>query len=95
MKEILDKLESIEMLLLSNKSVLSFKEAARYLGLSESYLYHLCSDKEIPHYKRGRLTFFKKTDLDDWALGEKVSSNNEISIQAYKIKEVSRKRCEA
>ena len=38
-----------------------------YIGVSESMLYKLTSNKEIPHYKpRGKMLYFAKEELDAW-----------------------------
>ena len=46
--------------------LLSFKEAADYLGCSHSFLYKLTGANLIPCYKpRGRIYFFKH-EIADW-----------------------------
>ena len=82
-KLIIEKLESIEKMLtvqtLVKKEVLSFKEAAVYVGLSHSYLYHLTSRNKIPAYKPndGKL-FFKRMDLYNWMLSKRKTCSCEI-----------------
>lgn len=40
-----------------------------YIGVSESLLYKLTANKEIPHYKpRGKMLYFAKEELDEWLL---------------------------
>lgn len=46
---------------------LNAEEAAAFLGLKKSYLYHLTCSRKIPHFKYGgRLILFKRTDLETW-----------------------------
>ena len=46
---------------------LDAKEAAAFLGLEKSYLYHLTSSKKIPYIKYGgRLILFSRTALEAW-----------------------------
>ena len=34
---------------------------------------------EIPHYKRGVKTYFRKSELTDWQLDTRIPSNAELS----------------
>ena len=53
----------------TTKKVFTFQEACMYIGVSESMLYKLTSNKEIPHYKpRGKMLYFAKEELDAWLL---------------------------
>lgn len=65
------------------KDVLTSDEAARYMGISKSYLYKLTMRGEIPHYKpMGKMCYFNRTELEDWLQRNRVSSDIEISQQA-------------
>ena len=62
-----ERLRNIETLLLSQKTVLNFDEAASYTGLSKSYLYKLTSTAQIPHFKPlGKYIYFNKAEVDAW-----------------------------
>jgi len=52
--------------------LISFKEAANYLGIKRSTLYKYTSSRKIPHVKVGRLVKFQREDLDDWIGKHKV-----------------------
>lgn len=55
--------------LLSQKTVLTFGEAARYTGFSRSYLYKLTHLQKIPCSKpAGKMLFFDRAELDNWLL---------------------------
>lgn len=59
---------------IQNKPMLSFKEAAAYLGVTTSTLYKHTSSRTIPHYKpNGKLVCFRKVDLDAWLESNRVS----------------------
>jgi excisionase family DNA binding protein len=66
----------------AHKEVLNATEAAKYLSLSQAYLYRLTSARQIPHYKPGKKLYFKRSELDDWMLRNKQESENELDEQA-------------
>ena len=77
------RLNKIEDLLLSQKTVLNFDEVAEYTGLSKSYLYKLTSTGGIPHYKpTGKKIYFDKKEIDEWLLRNKKLSHDEIDNKA-------------
>ena len=53
---------------------LGIEQAAAFLGLSQSYLYRLTSERRIPHYKSrgGKRVYFDPEDLKAWAYGRRV-----------------------
>lgn len=67
------------------KAVLTFKEACLYTGLAKSWMYKLTHKGKIPHYKpNGKRLYFKKTELENWMLRNKVLSEDEIKSKAAK-----------
>lgn len=65
------------------KEVLTSDEAARYMGISKSYLYKLTMRQQIPHYKpMGKLCYFNRAELEQWLQSNRVSTDAEISQQA-------------
>ncbi|PCH67849.1 MAG: DNA-binding protein [Bacteroidetes bacterium] len=78
-----ERLQNIESLLLSQKTVLNFDEVAIYTGLSKSYLYKLSSTGGIPCYKpRAKQLYFDKVEIDKWLLRNRIKTNDEIEIEA-------------
>lgn len=78
-----ERLKRIESLLLNQKTVLNFDEAAEYTGLSKSHLYKLTSTGRIPCYKpTGKRLYFGKTELDSWLLENKKTSCEELDAMA-------------
>jgi len=81
---ILEKLSKIESLYLQQpEQILSFNETCSFLGYSKSYLYKLTHTRRIPHYKpNGKMLYFKRTDLEDWLLRNRVKTADEIEQEA-------------
>lgn len=71
------------------KDILSSKEAAQYLDLSESSLYKLTSESKITFHKpNGGKLYFKKSDLDNWMLQNENKSVQDTEFEI--LKNVSR-----
>lgn len=68
-------LEKRNQLLVGQKAILSLKEAAEYMGVSESTLYKMTSARTITFYKpnNGKI-YFRRVDLDNWMLQNEVKS---------------------
>ena len=65
------------------KEVLTSDEAAKYMGVSKSYLYKLTMRQQIPHYKpMGKMCYFNRLELEQWLQSNRVSTSTEISQQA-------------
>lgn len=76
-------------LMICQKEILTLDEAAQYTGLTKSTLYKLTSNREIAYSKpKGKMCFFKRTDLDDWMMSNPVATTDEINdrAQAYCMK---------
>ncbi len=58
------------------KTILNFKEAKDYTGLSSSQLYKLTRLNVIPCYRpTGRLIYFNREELDTWLMSNSVLNN--------------------
>lgn len=79
-KERLDKIE--ELTLIGAKSVLNLEETVRLTGLSKGQLYRLTSNRKIPHYKLNRKLFFRKSEVEEWLLSNRVQTKEEINNKA-------------
>ncbi len=65
------------------KEVLTSDEAAKYMGISKSYLYKLTMRQQIPHYKPlGKMCYFNRAELEQWLQSNRVATNEDISQQA-------------
>ena len=66
------------------KEVLTSDEAAKYMGISKSYLYKLTMRRQIPHYKpTGKICYFNRLELEQWLQSNRVSTSAEISQKAH------------
>lgn len=66
-KVINERFKLIEETLYSTKDILNMKEVGQYLDISQSLLYKLTCNGEIPHFKpRGKMIFFEKKVLVEW-----------------------------
>ena len=73
------------------KEVLTSDEAAKYMGVSKSYLYKLTMRQQIPHYKpMGKMCYFNRLELEQWLQSNRVATTTEIGqqAQAYCVKNV-------
>lgn len=72
----LERMDLLEKSIYATKKVFTFQEACMYIGVSDSMLYKLTANKEIPHYKpRGKMIYFAKEELDEWLL-----QNHELAV---------------
>jgi excisionase family DNA binding protein len=89
---IIDKLNRIESLLLlkgkaensatesfqETNEILNTNEAAVFLSVAKSTLYGMTSQREIPHFKRGKKLYVKRSELEEWLTQHRVKTNGEI-----------------
>lgn len=79
------------ILVISTKNVLSTSEAAMMLGVTSDYLRHLVCQRAIPHYKKGRNTYFKKSEIESWQLERKVPTFDELSAKGATYAAINRR----
>jgi excisionase family DNA binding protein len=83
------QLDRIETAVLSQKNVLTFEEAAKYMGVSKSDLYKRTSQREIPHFKpRGKMVYFDRFELENYLKQNPIQTTEETEMQAqtYTVK---------
>jgi excisionase family DNA binding protein len=70
--------------LMSGKEALNTVECALIVGISKAHLYRLVREKRIPYYKNegGKHTYFKKSEIEQWMLRDRVKTKDEISQEA-------------
>lgn len=82
---ILEKLLSIETLLLDKKKVLNPDELANYTGYSKSTIYKMVQNNVLPYSKpNGKHLFFDKEEIDEWLLSNKSKSKLQLKYEASK-----------
>ncbi len=75
--------EGLKMAGLTSKKVLTFDEAAKFTGLSKSYLYKLTSQQRIPFFKpTGKLVYFDREELETWLSQNRIGTVEEIDQRA-------------
>lgn len=89
--------EQKQIALLGAKEVLTTEEVALYTGFAKAYIYKLVCYKQIPYYKNpgGKLTFFKKSEINEWLCSHKVKTKDELASEAaaYVVKNPIKKGC--
>lgn len=79
-KEFMDKLDEIRNAsLLQSKNIYNADEACLFLGVKKSYLYELVRNKKIHYFKSagGKLSYFRRADLEKWMLSIEFSTHDE------------------
>ena len=77
------RLERIEQLLLGQQDVMSLEQACAYCSFSKSYMYKLTSGQKIKHFKpQNKAIFFRKSDLDEFLLKNRIKTIDEIEEEA-------------
>lgn len=85
MKEVLKQAvdEIVSQNIICTKDVLTSDEAARYMGVSKSYLYKLTMRGEIPHFKpMGKMCYFNRKELEEWLQRNRIATTGEIERRA-------------
>ena len=87
----IDRLEKIA--LLGAKNVLTIDDVALITGFTKGHIYRLTSGQKIPHYKpNGRTLYFKKEEIEDWMLQNKIQTNTEIERAATTYTAINKKK---
>jgi predicted DNA-binding transcriptional regulator AlpA len=47
-------------------SFLDVNQAAAFIGIAKATLYGKCSEKLIPHFKKGKKLYFDQNELIEW-----------------------------
>ena len=76
----LDRLETLTAL--SAKTVLDINDTAELTGYSVKYLRLLIAKREIPHYRRGNRLYFSRDEIEDWMMGVRIPTKEEMNIKA-------------
>ena len=65
------------------KEVLTSDEAAKYMGVSKSYLYKLTMKQQIPHFKpMGKMCYFNRQELEQWLQSNRIATAAEVEQRA-------------
>ena len=86
-----EELKAIASLIEANnvnsKAVLTTDEAAKYLGITKSAIYKMTMGRKIPHYrsKGGKLLYFQREEIEQWATSNKVMTEEELEAKANSL----------
>ena len=82
-EKILQEIEALKgITLLAAKNTLTLEDVSLLYGFSKSTLYKMTSSKTIPHYRKGKVLFFDKAELDRWAKECRVNTQAEAEQAA-------------
>jgi len=76
----LDRLERLAQM--SVKNIVTINEVAMLTGYSVKYLRLLIAKREIPHYRRGNRLYFSRDEIEDWMMGTRIPTKEEMNIKA-------------
>lgn len=83
LEDIAQRLERLEALTaLASKEVLDINDTAILTGYSVKYLRLLIAKREIPHYRRGNRLYFSRDEIEDWMMGTRIPTKEEMNIKA-------------
>lgn len=78
-----DKLNQIlAYSLLAAKNVLTLEDVALLTGLSKSHLYRLTCTRQIPFYKRAKMLYFDRGEIESWMKQNRVATQQEAEQAA-------------
>lgn len=79
-KEFITQLQEIrKATLLQTKNIYNTEEACLFLGVKKQSLYELVRNRKIRYFKSagGKLTYFRRSDLEKWMLAVEFSTEEE------------------
>ncbi len=83
LKELLNDIQNLPSTPLNiDADLMTVSEAAEFLKLKVSTLYDKTSLKEIPHFKKGKILYFSKTELQDWINSGKIRLKSNLQDEA-------------
>ncbi|MDV7188460.1 helix-turn-helix domain-containing protein [Lutibacter sp. TH_r2] len=84
-----NRITSIENKLLTSNDtsktvfeIMSLNQLCKYYDFHKSFIYKLTSNREIPHYKKGKRLVFKKDEINTWLLENKIKTMDDLQREA-------------
>ena len=86
--DIASRLDRLERATALSKNVLDINEAAMLTGYTVKYLRLLIAQHALPYYRRGNRLFFCRAEVENWMMGTRIPTKEEMNIKAmgYRIK---------
>lgn len=66
------------------EDLLSFDQMCEFLGIAKSTGYQRIGRGEIPHFKKGRRLYFRKSELVDWIESGRRKTKDDLDALAEK-----------
>ena len=66
----------------TENEIMNLGQLAKYIDLSKSAIYKHTSTRNIPFYKSSKRIYFKKSEIDAWLTKNRISTIDEIEVQA-------------
>jgi len=82
LEDISTRLERLERMAALSKNVLTIDEVAMLTGYTVKYLRQLIARHELTYYRRGNRLYFNRNEVENWMMGQRIPSNEEIRIKA-------------
>ena len=62
--------------------IMSLNQLCKYYDFTKSYIYKQTSNREIPFYKNGKRLYFKKDEIDNQILDNRVKTIKDLDQEA-------------
>ena len=92
LEDIAKRLERLERATALQKAVLDINETAMLTGYTVKYLRLLIARRGIPYYRRGNRLYFCRAEVEDWMMGSRIPTTEEMRIKgrSYTISKTNR-----
>lgn len=81
-RELVKEIQSDQPIPSEEKEIVDVLEAAQITGLARQTIYALTSRRGIPHFKRGKKLWFRRSELLSWMLDNKRKTVDELQKEA-------------
>lgn len=81
-RELVKEIQSDQPIPSEEKEIVDVLEAAQITGLARQTIYALTSRRGIPHFKRGKKLWFRRSELLGWMLDNKRKTVDEVQKEA-------------
>lgn len=92
MEDLMAQLARLERLLvIGTKEVLTTEDLSLMTGMSKDHIRHLVCERAIPYYKPSGRLYFKKSEIEEWMLQNRVPTQAEVNSQAETYTTINRR----
>jgi len=75
-----------------DSEIMNIEQLASFIGCSKYTVYGYTSSRSIPHFKKNKRLFFRRTDIVKWITDAKVKTREEIEQEAITYLTTKHKR---